>query len=87
VEAELGDNSTKKEALPANNALFPESSFSAPSITGGPAAPEIGSGDAPMLWTQQMREGFSKIPEGDLMPSASLFECTVLCEWKLTTGW
>jgi hypothetical protein len=72
LESRPEDDGIGEEAPRTDDALLSEAP---PTETG-----ETAFGDTPRSWTQQMREGFSEILEGDGLPFASQFECTDLSQ-------
>jgi hypothetical protein len=77
LETRPEDDGTGEEAPGTDDALLPEAPAS--------ETVETASGDTPTSWTQQMRERFPEIPEGDGLPSTSQFDYIGLSQFLPST--
>jgi hypothetical protein len=64
-------NAATKAAGTAEAGTLPQPSSTVPSGSTGIAAAKTGYGEGTISWTQALREGFPKLPDGEVIPSVS----------------
>jgi hypothetical protein len=64
-------NATTEAAGGVEAGTLPQPSSTVPSGSTGIAAAKTGYGEGTISWTQALREGFPKLPDGEVIPSVS----------------